>query len=137
MQTDDDMMASNAPKPLRKFDVPEGFADWMPDKLRFKLLLERANGQWYATAESFNISGVGPSEHAAVRDVLDLVNAYLLAHYEDGVSFEETLRPVSLSTGVKIEAKLGTVLHGLLRGAADRIPVPREKRVDLPLPVRC
>ena len=135
MHTENNPMAGDAPEPLRTMRVPDGFAEWLPPGFEFTVLLEHEHDQWYATAEDFTISGVGPTVKAAVMDVIDLVEAYLVAHFEDGQPFAATLRPASISTSTKLEAKLGNILAGVLRGAGERIPMPREKRVPL-LPER-
>lgn len=137
MQTENNSMAE-APQPLvRPMRAPEGFVKWLPGDFKFRVLLEREHEQWFATAEDFTITGVGASIEAAAMQVIELVEVYLIAYFEEGKPYEAARRPAAISAGTKVEAKIGNVLASVLRGAADRIPLPREKRMGLALDPAC
>lgn len=100
----------HAPAPNR-----DALSAWLMGLPEFTVVTKRDHdGRWFALVEEFDITGMGDSEDAALKDMLGLLSAYLLAHFEDGTPFEETRRPIPRR--LKLEIRAGSLmLHGVQR----------------------
>jgi hypothetical protein len=108
----------------------EAFDQWMRGLLSFRVALRREQGQWFALAEDFDITGMGESREDALRDMVGLLSAYLMAHFEDGTPFEQTLRPIPRR--LRIEIRRDTFLSQILERFAHRAPRNEEAQTLVP-----
>lgn len=104
----------------RREPTPLGLAEWLPRWLDLTLAKKRAHGRWFVLIGEFDITGVGLTLDDAIDEAISLLMAYLGAHYADGASFEDTLRPIPRRLRLGILA--GTALHRLR-------PQPQELRL--------
>jgi len=111
---------------LREF--AEAFSAWLPEWFEITLATRRENGRWFALVEEFDITGMGDSEMAAQRDMLGLLAAYLVSHFEEGHAFEDAWRPIP--RGLKLTIRRDQLLNRAVRFA--RGPVGRETRLLIP-----
>jgi hypothetical protein len=109
--------------------VDPAFLDWVPDGARLNLWLKPENGHWFALAEEFDITGMGSDPGGAIEDALHLVDAYLLAHFKDGVGYEAALRPIPLR--MKLEIKALAMANRLVRLLPSAGPGAHEERIAL------
>jgi len=92
---------------------PESAESW-PDVIRVSVWLVREQGRWQALAAEFDIVGQGASEGLALRNLQELVVAYLDSCIEDGMSFEEARSPIPARERFRLElGRLLTPLHRL------------------------
>ncbi len=127
-----DTMARGNSQQLHASDVSVDFVDWLPQPFSVQLILRPEHGKWYAMAREYDVTGMGDSPKEAAQEVIELVMDYLLAYFREGSPYEATLRPVSLNIATRIESQFGTILSSILRGAAEKVPLPRRKRITLP-----
>ena len=95
----------------RREPTPLGFAEWLPRWLELTLAKKPERGRWFVLIEEFDITGVGSTPNDALDEAISLLMAYLEAHYADGASFEDTLRPIPRRLRLIILA--GVALHRL------------------------
>lgn len=92
---------------------PASVSKW-PDVIRVSIWLVRERDGWQALAADFDIVGQGVSEGLALRNLQELVIAYLDSCIEDGMSFEQALSPIPLKERLRLEVgRLLTPLHRL------------------------
>ena len=92
---------------------PESAPKW-PDVIRVSIWLVRERDGWQALAADFDIVGQGSSEGLALRNLQELVIAYLDSCIEDGMSFEEARSPIPAKERLRLElGRLLTPLHRL------------------------
>lgn len=106
----------------------KAFAAWLPEDAVFRAAIKRTGDHWYALAEEFDITGMGETPNAALREMFDLIEAYLRAFFEEGRPFDDALRPIPLKLKVGIRAQ--SALGSLVRGLNGRLP--RERSYLLP-----
>jgi hypothetical protein len=103
---------------------------WLPDDLDFRVATKREREQWFALAVDFDITGTGATRAAAVRQMGDLLSAYLAAYLVDGASFDEAIRPVPAS--MRLRMRLESALAKTIRRLDGRLPLSREDNYLLP-----
>src|ERR1044072_48591 len=92
---------------------PDSAPNW-PDVIRISIWLVREPDGWQALAADFDIVGQGASEGLALRNLQELVIAYLDSCIEDGMSFEEARSPIPVNERLRLEfGRLLTPLHRL------------------------
>jgi hypothetical protein len=117
----------NMPDTSTKVDNRSDFQSWVIDGLRDRglhIAVKRESGQWYALLLEFDITGCGETREEAVQEGLEMLVAYLDAHYEDGDSFEVALRPIpgTLRLRIELESALAPLARTLLNRNLDRLP---------------
>lgn len=110
--------------------IPDGFADWLGD-CAFMIAVERRDGKWYALIMDFDITNVGATQREAIQSAVESMTEYLIAYFEDGVSYEATLRPVPrrMRTRIRAEAAIG---HLVRRIAGSHINIASEATYTVP-----
>ncbi|MGI8904343.1 MAG: hypothetical protein ACR2IP_11960 [Solirubrobacteraceae bacterium] len=103
-------MATDAPSGATSATTT-GLVEWLPRWLELTFAKKREDGHWFVLIEEFDITGMGPTLDDARDEAFSLLTAYLQAHYADGSSFEETLRPIPRRLRLAIRA--GTARHRL------------------------
>jgi hypothetical protein len=103
---------------------------WLPDDLDFRVATKREHERWFALAIDFDITGTGATRAAAVRQMGELLSAYLAAYLVDGASFGNAIRPVPAS--MRIRMRFESALAKAVRRLDDRIPLSREDNYLLP-----
>jgi hypothetical protein len=108
---------------------------WLPDDFDFRVATRRERGEWFAIAVDFDVTGKGPTRTSAVRQMSDLLSIYLAAYLIDGVSFEDTVRPVParLRLRIQVESALGRALGGVIRRMDGGLSLARENNYILPV----
>lgn len=93
---------------------PPAAAESWPDVIRVSVWLVREQDSWQALAAEFDIVGQGASEGLALRNLQELVVAYLDSCIGDGMSFEEARSPIPARERFRLElGRLLTPLHRL------------------------
>lgn len=100
--------------------------DWLPHWLRLTFALRRMDERWFVLIEEFDITGVGATPEDARDEAMKLLGSYLHAHYEDGATFEQALRPIPRRLRWLIH--LGTIVYWVVR----RPRTPTEERALVP-----
>jgi hypothetical protein len=103
---------------------------WLPDDLDFRVATKREREQWFALAVDFDITGTGATRAAAVRQMGELLSAYLAAYLVDGASFDEAIRPVP--TSMRLRMRLESMLAKAIRHIDGHLPLSREDNYLLP-----
>jgi len=106
------------------------FAAWLPDDLGLHIAVKREDEQWFALLLEFDITGCGATPGDAVAQSFELLMPYLQAYFEEGVDFEDALRPVprALRSRIVIESMIGRAL----RRAMIHLPLTDESTYALP-----
>jgi hypothetical protein len=108
---------------------------WLPDDFDFRVATRREQGEWFALAVDFDVTGKGPTRSAAVRQMSDLLSIYLAAYLIDDASFMDTVRPVParLRLRIQVESALGRALGGVIRHMDGGLSLVRESNYILPV----
>lgn len=108
---------------LSSDELVEAVEAWLPDDFDFRVATRCEEGDWFALAIDFDVTGKGNSRGAAVRQMGELLAIYLATYFADGADFAETVRPVpaSLRLRIQVESALG---HLILRRLA-ALPLSR------------
>ena len=61
-----------------------------------------SHGQWHAVAIDFQLAGVGATKDAACRDLSGVLETYLRCVYEQGRPYEDSLRPMTSLTKLRL-----------------------------------
>jgi hypothetical protein len=77
--------------------------EW-PDVIRVSIWLVQDGETWQSLAAEFDIAGQGASRGLALKNLQELVIEYLESCIEDGMSFEETLRPIPRRERLRLQA---------------------------------
>ena len=113
----DQMATAEDTSPLRDPELA-AFSAWLDDLPEFTVATKcDSDGRWFALVEEFDITGMGGSEGAAVRDMVHLLAAYLWAHFRDGTPFAQTLRPIptKLKFEIRRDSLVGRGLNAVHR----------------------
>lgn len=97
-----------------------------PGQIDLRLWIVREGDDWYAVSRDFNVSGMGADERAAVDQTIELVCDYLDLCVQDGMTYREAVRPLSLRSRVRLRTMwlMSPVLRWLYhRWAATKIAV--------------
>lgn len=92
---------------------PEKAASGWPDVIRVSIWLVQDGETWQSLAAEFDITGQGSSQGLALKNLQELVIDYLESCIEDGMSFEEALRPIP--TRERLRLQLGRLMAPLRR----------------------
>ena len=76
--------------------------EW-PDVIRVSIWLVQDGENWQSLAAEFDIAGQGASQGLALRNLQELVIEYLESCIEDGMSFEEALRPIPMKERLRLQ----------------------------------
>jgi len=106
------------------------FQAWLPDDFEITVAVKREHDQWYALLMEFDIAGCAGTRAEAVRQVFELLTAYLHGYFAEGAAFEDAIRPIPrrLRTQIALESKLARTL----RRTALRLPLTDETTYALP-----
>jgi len=99
--------------------IPEELPDgWVPEDLVVLAFAERDHdGHWAVVLPEFTVVGVGNTLHEAVDEVSDMLFDYFRLSAVEGLSFEESYRPIRGRWAVEIMAKgaLGSLMRRMHR----------------------
>jgi hypothetical protein len=104
---------------------------WIPDDFDLRVATKHENGEWFALAVDFDITGKSASRAAAVRQMADLLSLYLAAYVVDNADFSATLRPIPARLRLRIQAE--DALSRLTRHIGGRLSLSRENNYILPI----
>jgi hypothetical protein len=104
---------------------------WIPDDFDFRVATKREEGEWFALAVDFDVTGKGPTRGAAVRQMGDLLGLYLAAYLVEGARFSDAVRPVPARMRLRIQAE--DAISRAVRQVGGKIPLSRENNYLLPL----
>jgi hypothetical protein len=89
-------------------------SDW-PDVIRMHVWLVQEEDNWQALAADFDIVGQGSTQGLTLENMQELVIDYLEACFEDGMTFEQIMRPIPRQERLRLEVgRLLNPLHRLL-----------------------
>lgn len=71
--------------------------------IRVSIWLVQDGENWQALAEEFDIAGQGSSQGLALKNLQELAIAYLDSCIDDGMSFEEALRPIPAKERLRLQ----------------------------------
>lgn len=93
------------------------FFEWAGDALPYRVAFKREDGQWFALAVDYDITGRGQTLREAFDELLELVAVYLIAYYREGSSPVDAVRRVPLALRAKIHATsaVARVAHAVSR----------------------
>lgn len=123
MRTVDTKARHSALAKLTRDELLAAVEEWLPGDFDFRVATKCEEGDWFALALDFDVTGKGSTRAAAIRQMGELLAIYLAAYFADGASFESTVRPVpaSLRFRIQVESALG---HLILRPLA-ALPLSR------------
>jgi hypothetical protein len=78
-------------------------SEW-PDVIRVSIWLVQDGETWQSLAAEFDIAEQGASQGLALKNLQELVIEYLESCIEDGMSFEEALRPIPMRERLRLQA---------------------------------
>jgi len=104
---------------------------WVPDDFDLRVATKRENGEWFALAVDFDITGKGTTRATAVRQMADLLSLYLAAYVMENADFSATLRPIPVRLRLRIQAE--DALWRLTRHIGAKLSLSRENNYILPV----
>jgi hypothetical protein len=95
-------------------------AGWIPEHAYVHMYGHRRNedDMWEVLIPEYTVAGQGDSIDAAVRNALELLDDYLVLCVHDGMSFEESRRPISSALRRAMIRDIAGATLALLPGAA-------------------
>jgi hypothetical protein len=115
----------------RDTDLEARIAAWFPDDFDVRVATKRENGEWFALAVDFDITGKGATRSTALRQMVDLLSLYLAAYLVDNADFSDTLRPVPARLRLRLQAE--DALGRLTRHIGGKLSLARENNYILPV----
>lgn len=106
------------------------FEAWLPDEFELHIAVKREDDQWFALLLEFDITGAGTTRADAVRQSFELLTPYLQAHFEDGSTFDDALRPIPRR--LRLQIGFESALARTLRRTMLRLPLMDESTYSLP-----
>jgi hypothetical protein len=112
-------------------EIEDRVAAWIPDDFDFRVATKRIDGEWFALAVDFDITGKGVTRAAAVRQMAELLGLYLAAYLVDGVEFYGAVRPVPsrMRFRIQMESAVGRLISRL----NSSLSLSRENNYILPV----
>jgi predicted RNase H-like HicB family nuclease len=104
---------------------------WLPDDFDFRVATKREDGEWFALAVDFDVTGKGATRSAAVRQMGELLGLYLATYLIDNASFTDAVRPVPTRMRLRIQAE--DAVSRIMRHVDGKIPLSRENNYILPV----
>jgi len=107
-----------------KAELPHG---WVPEGAFVHVFARRdRSGRWETLLPEFTIAGMGPTLEDAAQNAIELLDDYLLVCARDGLSFDDSRRPIKRA-----------LRWAVLRDIAGALPsLWRERRQDVKSSVR-
>lgn len=104
----------------------------IPDGYRMPVMVMRDNNGWTAIAMPFDVAGWGESTDDAIRDVLVLVEEYLLMGFREGKTIDDQTRRAPARLWLRM------IGHTILewKGKPSKNAAARSSVVEVPITVR-
>lgn len=116
---------------LSEEELEASIEAWIPDDFDLRVATKRENGEWFALAVDFDVTGKGSTRQAAVRQMGDLIGLYLAAYFVDHEAFASAIRPVPLQMRFRIQAE--DFVSRLVRRIDAGVRLSREDNYILPV----
>lgn len=78
--------------------------DW-PEHVKISIWMVPEDDHWVALSADFNVVGMGRTEHAALHNLSENLNAYLSSFREEGAPFGDACRPISRREELRLRGR--------------------------------